>query len=453
VSTAFVFFSWTLSTSTQRFLSVEMVREGGQDLWKVFSLNFWLYSILAGIVVIVGLALGPWLVYEVLNIPDDREFAALIVFYSMIVCLAITLIASVYESVLIARENMKVYAYIGIFDAVAKLAIAFIVTVAPEKLITYGLLMVVAMLLPKIFMVIYCFHCYPESHPRRFWNGKMLREMLGFTGWNLYGGTAWIVNDQSLSIAINIIFGPAMNAARAVAQQVNSAVFNFSNNFTVAMRPQLIKSYAAGDMDEERRLLSMGTRGAFYIMWILGLPIMLRIDYILSIWLTVIPDETSLFVVWTIIFLLVNSLHNPLHNVVHATGDLKKYSLWAINAYVLACPISIGLFCLGAPAWSMYIVMSVTRFISTIIPLYTLRPYITIRISDYLRNIIVPVVGVVIVSLGLAYGVNLFFPDTFLGLAGFGAVTLVMTLTVIAFVGLKRSERETILKKVFRFFK
>lgn len=448
VSTTFIFFSAALASSTQRFLNIEMVREGGQNLWKVFSLNFWFYALLAGAVIIVGAALGPWLVFDVLNIPVHTKTAALIVFYSTIVCLAMTVMASVYESVLIARENMKAYAYIGIFDAVAKLAIAYIITVSPEKLVTYGLLMVVAILLPKIFLVVYCLRRYPESRPRWFWNVSMLKELMGFSGWNIYSGVSWIINFQGLDIALNIFFGPIINAARGIAQQVNSAVSNFSTNFAIAIRPQLIKTYAEGDMDEERRLLSMGSRGAYFLLWILALPLMVRIDYVLHLWLEEVPEYTASFVVWTLVFLCVNTLFNPMQNVAHATGDLKRFSLWGVNAFVIACPISILILWMGAPPWSIYPVLIITRLASTIIPIYTLRPYIKIGFGLYIAKILLPIVAVSAVSLGIAYGVNMIFPENFGGLVAFGAITFVLTLAVILYVGLTKVERISVINKV-----
>lgn len=453
LSASFGFFSLALQSSTQRFLSVEMVRDGGSGLRHVFSVNFWLYLILAAIVIVVGAAVGPWLVYNVLNIPEMSCGAALVVFYAMVVSLAITLVAAVYDSVLIANENMKIFAYFGIFDAVTKLLIAYIVTVTPEKLMTYGLLMVVAILIPKVVMVVYCIRHYPECRPQRVMDMVTLRETFSFAGWNIYSGLAWMINEQGLNIALNIFFGPVVNAARGVAQQVNSAVVNFSNNFTVAIRPQIIKSYAVGDMDEERRLLSMASRGAFFLMWILALPIMVRIDYILSIWLVVVPPATSLFVCWTLAFLLVNTLNIPVQNVVHATGDLKRYSLLGVNAFILACPVAVGILALGAPAWSIYPVLIVGRIASTIIPLYTLRPYITIRLSDYVRRIIAPILAVVVLSLASAVGIDMLLPDTFAGLVVFGLLTFAMTLVVTAYVGITASERYVVADKIMSRFR
>lgn len=448
VSTSFLFFSLTLSTSTQRFLSYEMGRGDDNRVRRIFSVCLWSYAAIGAIVALIGAAIGPWLVYDVLNIPPDRMGAALVVFYAMIVSMALTLVFSVYEAVLISRENMKIYAYFGILDAVMKLAIAYIVMVVPQKLITYGLLMVVAMLLPKIIMVVYCYRHYPESHAERIWDKNLLKELFSFAGLNIYSGLVWIINDQGLNVVLNIFFGPVVNAARGVAQQVNSAVVNFSNSFFTAVRPQIIKSYAAKELDEVIKLVSLSSRGSLYLIWVLALPIMLYTPYILSLWLEVVPDHTVAFVRWTLVFMLVNTLYNPLQTVSQATGDLKKFTLYAVNGYLLAFPVAAVILLAGAPAWSVYPVLIITRFLTDLIPLYTLRPYIVIKLAPYITDIIVPIVLVVGTSLAISWGLSLIFPQTFISFAAFACLSVLTTLAVIFLLGLKHTERKAIIAKV-----
>lgn len=448
VSVSFVFFSATLATSTQRFLSYEIGRGNQGRVRRVFSVSFWTMCAVAAVVIIVGFATGPWLVYDVLNIPPDRKAAALIVFFSMIVAMGIMLVFTVFEAVLIARENMKIYAYIGILDAVMKLTIAYVVMVAPEKLITYGLLMVVALLMPKLIMLLYCRRHYPESLPERVWDVSRLKVFLRFVGWNIYEGLVWVINSEGINVVLNIFFGPIVNAARGVTQQVNGAVVNFAINFFTAVRPQIVKSYAAGKFEEARQLLYMGSRGSFFIIWVLCLPIIIRAPYVLSLWLVEVPEYTVVFIRWTFAFLLVNSLQPPTAALTQATGELKRFMMISMNAYLVAFPTAAIVLALGGPAWSVYPVLIIARFVSILLGLYTLRPFVLIRYRDYTLKVLLPILAVTVATLVVSEGFNSIIPDTFLGLVIFAIISVVTTLVAIAFIGLTRSERAAAFAKI-----
>lgn len=448
VTSSFVFFSVALSASTQRFLNFEMGRNNGQGVRRYFSLSLWSYSGLALLVVLIGSALGPWFVYDILVIPRESLTAALWVYYSMLLCLAITLVFSVYESMLIAHENMKIYAWLSILEAVMKLAIAYSVMIAPHKLITYGLLMVAALLIPKIVMVVYCLRKYPNSHAERFWDRKMFRELFSFAGWNAYSGIVYIVNDQGLNVALNIYFGPVVNAARGVAQQVLTSVLNFNISFFTAVRPQIVKLYASRAFDEVRNLLSFSTRISFYLIWIISLPVMLRAGQILSIWLTEVPGHAVGFVQWSIAYGLAGAFFNPSQALAQATGHLKRYSIFSINTYLLAFPIAIAFIALGAPAWTIYPVLSVMRLASAFVGIRVIRPYIMIRWNWMFRKMVWPIIPVAVLSLLISFVLDMLCSSSIWGLLIFAALSVLTTSPVILMFGLTRDERTDAVEKI-----
>ena len=453
VTASFVFFSIALSMSTQRFLNFEMGRNNEDGVRRYFSLSLWSYIGLAFLVVLIGSFFGPWLVYDVLIIPETSQTAALWVYYSMLGCLAVTLIFSVYESMLIAHENMKIYAWISILEAAMKLIIAYAVMVVPNKLITYGLLMVAAMLLPKFVMVLYCYKKYPESHAERFWDRSMFKELMGFAGWNAYSGIVYIVNDQGLNVALNIYFGPVVNAARGVAQQVLTSVQNFNVSFFTAVRPQLVKSYAAKAYNETRNLLSFSTRISYYLIWVISLPIMLRADQILGIWLTEVPGFAVVFVQWSVAYGLAGAFFNPSQALAQATGHLKRYSLFSINTYLLAFPIAVALISCGAPAWSVYPVLSVMRFASAFVGIRVLRPYIMISWGWMVRKMLWPIVPVTVLSFAASYLLEKVFGVTIWGLLGFTFSSVISTGIFVLLFGLNGSERNDVLEKIKRMIR
>ena len=106
--------------------------------------------------------------------------------------------------------------------------------------------------------------------------------MFTFAGWNMIGASSAVLRSQGGNVLINLFFGPAVNAARAISDQVNHAVQGFVQNFMTALRPQIMKSYANGEKEYMMSLIFYGSRFSDYILYILCLPILINTDYIIS---------------------------------------------------------------------------------------------------------------------------------------------------------------------------
>lgn len=450
LSSSFVFFSTALTNSTQRFLNFEIGAHSDDQVKNVFNLSLLMYGCIAVCVVIMGLSIGGWIVKTQLVIPSDKLQAATIVLYAMVVSLGLTFVFSVYESVLIARENMKIYAYLGVFDAFAKLSIAYCIMCVKNKLVVYAILMILVQLVPKIIMVVYCTRKYPECQPRFYWNKELFKNMFGFAGWNMYGSGVWMINEQGINIVLNMFFGPVVNAARGVAVQVSNAVNNFSTNFFVAVRPQLIKRYAAGELQSMKSLIYSSSRFSFYLLWILCLPLILRADYVLSIWLKIVPEYAVPFVQWILIYSLVNVLNNPLWTAISATGNLKRTVIIGSNLFLLVFPASYFAIKLGINPVIVYPLLAIGRVAFLLVTIINLKKYIGITIKEYIVRVVCPIlfcISPVIIS--MCY-INTLFDLTFFNLVLVVLCSTILCLISIFYLGITENERLWLLGRLSR---
>lgn len=452
VTMTFTFISVPLSTSAQRFLNFEMGKGNVERMSQYFNLSLKVFARFALIIIAIGACLGPWLVYKVLVIPPSSHTGAMVVYYSMLFYLASLLIFSVYEGVVIAHEDMKQYAMIYILEAVMKLAVAFCVLVLPDKLATYGVLLALASLVPRIILAVYCHRRYAECRFIRIKDRSMSGELIKFAGWNIYSGLVYIVNEQGLNIVLNLFFGPVVNAARGIAAQVQSAVVNFCNNFFTAVKPQIFKSYSVGDYKEMEALISLSTRTSAYLTWIIGLPIFLRADQLLGIWLTEVPEYAVTFARWVIFYGVAGTFFNPMQTLAQATGDLKKFSMVSLNVYLAAFPVSIILVVLGAPAWSVYPVIVGMRFLSAVVAIPVLHRYVPLTLGWYTLRVLAPIAGVLVISYVLSASIDGIFARTFWGLFLLGMVSVLITMAVSVLIGLSGSERSSILRRLLGKF-
>lgn len=447
VSASLVFFSATLATTAQRYMNYEMAREGGNWV-KMFNLSFMIFAALAVLTVIAGLTGGRWFVDTQLVIPPDKLPAARQVLYATTLSMAAYVVSSAYEAVLITHENMKIYAYLGLVEAVGKLALAYLTHLFADRLIVYSWMLFGVMLLPKAAIIIYCHRRYPALSLRRVWDAAKLREMAGFASWNLFNAIVWILNDQGVTFMLNIFFGPVVNAARAVTMQVNNAINNFSSNFTVAFRPQVVKRYASGELASMVDLTLASSRISVYMLWIICLPFILRARYILSLWLTVVPDYTVMFLQGVFYFSAVCALSNSFYAAVTATGRMRRTCLYGNLLFLLAFPAIYVCLHFGAEPVVVYPILAVARLLFVFENVAQLSRLIPLTMTDFLRRSLLPSALVVVLSLAVCTLTDTLFPEGFPGLVGSTATTLTITAAIIYLCGLSKSERTTLREKL-----
>lgn len=452
LAASFMFFSSSLSNSTQRFLNIALGNNNNGLLKKIFNLSLLVYGCIALLVFVVIALFGHWLLDVKLVIPQDRMTAANCVLWCFNLSLCLTFIGTAYDSVLIAHENMKIFAWVGILDAFLKLAIAFVILfVDSDKLIIYSVLIMFATLVTRLIPAIYCHKIYEECKVTLVWDLSLFKSLFGFTGWNLVGCFVYMLNNQGISILLNIFFGPVVNAAKGIATQVDSAVNNFAINFFVAVRPQIVKQYAQGRIQEMVRLLFNSSRYGFYLLWIISLPLMLRIDYVLHIWLTEVPEYTSQFVIWIMIYNLINVLTNPWWSAIQAVGRLRLYTIIGSGVFLLAFPI--GWICLyhGLLPTSVFQVLCIVRLIYIAVTINIVRRYIKFSRWQYIRDTIFPICSVVILTTIVTYYINgLLHQNSFVMLVAMVGITLGINFGII-FLLSSKSERQLLKQQFIKF--
>lgn len=318
-----------VSSGTQRFLNYEMGQNAPVSrLKEIFTSSLTIYLIIYFVIFLLGETVGLWFVNNKLVVPDDRLLAVNIVYQVTIIQMLLSFIQSTYTSAILAHERMDVYGYVGVGDPLLRLIlISLLPFCAFDKLIAYSLIVFVMGFSVTLFYIIFCRKNFEECRFQISRNLVQIKKMLSFTVWNLMEALSNTLNGQGLNILLNLFFGPIVNAARAVAFQVNNAVHGFASNFLIAMFPQITKSYASGDTKSFYDLMIRGGKFAFIVLSILMVPIIINIDYILKLWLKTPPENSSIFVILVLISELIRMTSEPLYTGIQATGNIKKYQI------------------------------------------------------------------------------------------------------------------------------
>lgn len=384
----FAFLNGSLGAATSRYITFELGRKNYERLNQVFNVAFLIHVFIGLLVIILAETVGLWFFYEKMSIPEDRMFAAFWVYQISVISSFFVLTQVPYNATIIAHENMKVYAWVGIGEVICKLLVVYLLVVSPfDKLIFYACLLCVLQISIICFYRFYCSKHYKESSLKLYKNTGLYKEMFGYAGSDLIGHISLLAQGQGLNLLLNVFFGPVVNAARGVAYQVQGAVTQFSNNFMTAVRPQIIKSYAEGDVKGMLKLVVNSSCFSYYLMWLISLPIMLEADYALRLWLGNYPDHTVIFLNLVLVLCLIQTLKTPRTTVFHATGHLKLTNMVVGTILCGAFPLAYLFLKMGMQPEAVFWAANISMIVSEFASVFVLKKYIQYSIPLYLLRV------------------------------------------------------------------
>lgn len=417
LATMFIFFRSTLSNVTQRYLNIKLGENDIVGAQLVFSQHQSLYILISILVLLVAELIGPWYIINKLVIPPERVTAALWVFHFTIVSFVITILSVVYDSAIIAHEDMKIYSFVAIYEGVSKLFIAIFLSYSPfDRLITYGFLLLVLTFSIRLFYAYYCKKKYLEAVFEFVWKKTEIKNAFSFISWNFVNTVIWVINDQGVNLLLNYFCGPVVNASRGLSYHVNRVVRDFGANFYTAVQPQLIKSYALQDDCYMYNLFYKSSKFSVFLLWYFCLPLILFTDVVLSLWLKEVPEYTSSFTIWVLAYTMVNALVNPIWTLTLAVGKLKKYIIIGGSVLLLVFPISFILLKMGVVPTSVFILSFIIRIIYVGTIFVVLHSYVKVSYKDYFIKVINPILLVVFISGVILFLCSQILPKNILGL-------------------------------------
>ena len=442
------FLRGTMSTASSRFVTVALTYEDSNERRWIFSNIFIVNLIFALLVMIAAESMGLWFLLEKMTIPPDRMHAAIWVYQLSIVTVVLGIITVPYNACIIAHERMGAFAYISLFDAFAKLAIAFLISHSSfDRLITYAVLMMVVSLLDVSIYVFYCLRRFPESKLCLKPDKNLIRNVFSFIGWASYGSFVSMGFTQGLNIILNLFFNPIVNAARAIAVQVQSAVSQFSNNFQVAINPQMIKSMASKNHSDTKRLCVSSSKMSFFIMCIIGFPLLLNMPFILKLWLVDVPDYTSQFCVVVLCIGIWESLAYPLRVINQAEGNIRNFQLIEGTILLLIVPISYIVLKIWAIPLLVFVVHLSTEFICQLVRIKLVTYKFDMSFSDYVKEVYFKIVPAFILPLGIVFVFEIFVKTE--GWTHLILTTLISEIilgVIVFFYGLNSGERSLLIR-------
>ncbi|WP_459490673.1 MATE family efflux transporter [Aquirufa sp. ROCK-SH2] len=402
----FAFFNGTLASGTQRFITFHLGKNEFKELKNVFSLSIIIHIGIALTILILAETVGLWFLNNKLNIPIDRKDAVQWVYQFSVFASIISILQVPYNSCIIAHEDFKIYAYISILDVCLKLLLVYFLLLSKyDKLITYSLLIFTVSSIVLLIYWKYCKKKYLECSFNFVWDKELLKSMIGFSGWNIFGFMAFTGANQGINILLNVFFGPSVNAARAISYQISSSANSFVNNFQSAVSPQIVKLFAENKIEELKNLVFQNAKFAFTLLFFICLPIFFELETILYLWLKIVPEKTVLFCRIILFQSLLYCINRPFILAIHAVGKTKYINLTGGAILLMVFPISYLLLKAGLPSYVPFIVYIFGTFGEFYFDLYFLNKYINLSKNEFIGKTIIPILKVLLVSIALTASV------------------------------------------------
>ena len=443
---AFSFLNGVMNSACNRYYATQLGRQDYEALHQVFKVNVTIFLILAAAILLRSESVGLWIMERKMNIPADRLTACRWVYQLSIFSFLCSVVAIPYRAIITAKEKMKVYAYCSVVEAALKLGIVFLLSISPiDRLVFYALMMLLVSLATNGFYILYCHRCYTECRYDWHCDKALAREIVSFNGWGVLGSMATIGKNQGVNILLNMFFGPAVNAARGLANQVYVNVYQFVQNYVLAFNPQIVKSYAAGERDAMMRLVFQASRFSYFLLYAIVLPLLLEMDCVLGLWLKEVPALTASFASIMLAVSLVDSFHDPLFYAVQATGKVKWYNILVGGSQLLIVFVAYFLLkFMHIQAQTVFWLIFVFAIITQGIRIGMAVRYASMDLRAYLRGVLLPIVAVSAVSAVLPFVFVQMVPSGVGRLLVTVAISLACTGLAIWAIGLEKTERSAI---------
>jgi Na+-driven multidrug efflux pump len=440
-----------LASGTQRFLTYCIGEKNETKLKKVFATSLTLHFSFAVVFFLLLETVGLWFLHNKLSIPAGREHAAFWVFQLAIASTAAQIIQVPFTAVLTAREKFNIYAYMSIYDAVMKLLIVYLIQIGPfDKLIFYSTLFTIVSLSSTLIYNIYCRINFKECSIsiKKFFDKSVCKEIGIFSGWNIMGCTAVLASGQGVNTLMNMFLGTLVNAARGISTQITSIINKLVSSFLVSVNPQIVKLYAERNLDEMFLLAMNASKFGAALMLLVGIPLIVEMKYVLTLWLGIYPDHTVFFSICAIVQAVIVTISRPLITILHATGKMKWPSIFSGSTLLLILPITYLLLRLHVDIDVIVCINVIPWLLELFTSLLFVKKYTDVNVSLFFPQVIFKVVAVSSITFITAYIIQSQMSESFFRLICVVFCNTIVLLLTVYYILLKKNDRAKVISSI-----
>lgn len=395
------FFKNSMIVTVQRFLNVAY---GENDIIKVrtiFTISLYLYIIVALIIGLLIELFGPFITNGYLNIEPGRLDAAIKLFHILVVSTIITTIGVPFDALFNVYEEMWLFSFFNTIDYLLRflfaIGIGYVYT--NDKLLVYAIGITSVSLFLFILKYFICKRRYNDIILIKITlqDLSIVKRILSFIGWNLYSTIAKIFSTQGYAVVLNLFMGTAINAAYGIANQINSALNQFTSSVEKAFNPQIMKSEGMNEPERMIKLSLLSTKYCSLLYSFIAIPLFVAMPIVLDLWLKTTPQYTLTFSRIVLLASMVSMLTVGLAPMLYAKGEIRNYLLSMGTLLITVVFAAYG--CLKS-GLSVYIAISlfiILELILFFVRLYFCKRIASMSLRDYFMVVLLPFIKTICV--------------------------------------------------------
>ncbi len=455
--TMFTVFNVTLTAGINRYYNYEIGKNGAEGVKRVYNVALRIQALLVLSVFFIVETIGLWYINGYMVMLPERLFAANWIFQFSVISMIFLIIQNPFSSATMAFEKMDYFAIVSVVDVFLKLVIAICISCSPiDKLIFYGGLMGCISVFDFLAYFLFCKIKFPTciSLDSKY-DKSLFKNMLKFSGWMSLDPIAYSINGQGVNMLINSFFGPVVNTAFGIANQVGQAIDSFCMNLSTAFRPQMVQSYSAGDVNRSLKLFVGMTKICYLLFLLICIPFMMNIEYVYDLWLG--DNYPKIAVSISLVFVMVKvvgCLNHPISYIIMAKGRLKQYM---IVTSVITSSIIIFAYLLlscGLSVISVFVSMFIIAVVNQAASIYVLSKEIPeMSQSAYYKRIVYPCILLALIVSTVVYISHVLVSHVHFKVVSDFIVSAIVTLLISYYVCMDKSERSfflTLIRKILR---
>ena len=458
--TAFItYFNGILGAAIGRFYAVSIghaskfAEAGLEECRMWFTTATVIHIVLPTVLMIIGYPVGIYAIHNWLTIPPDRILACICVWRFVCVTCMIGMISIAWNAMYIAKQCIAELTIYSFFISTLNACFVYYMVSHPgEWLAKYAFWQCTLGLLPNTIIAIRAFYLFPECRilPKYVKCWQNVKRLWGYAIWNAWGAFGAMLRTQGAMVLINVVFGPVVNAAAAVGNNISVHCISLSGSMIGAFSPAIYSAWGAGEFDKARNQGFRACKFGALLIIVFAVPLCLEIKEVLRIWLTNTPEYAAGFCVFALVMNVVDKIASGQMMVVNANGKIALYQAFLGTSQVLTLPIAVGLVIAGVGPYAVGWAMVGTMCFNAVGRAWFARRLVGMSSRYWLQRIVAPVIFVTIICAIVGYFPQIFMQPSFVRICITTVFVEISLLPLIWYVLLDESERIYLLSKLRR---
>jgi O-antigen/teichoic acid export membrane protein len=433
-----------MAASASRHFAYAIGQGDPGEVKRWFNAAFSIHLCLAAGLVLSGWPVGEYVIENYLTIPENRVESCLWVFRISLAATFFSMVSVPFIAMFTAKQHISEIASWGMLQSFLTFILAFVLTRASgDRLVFYacGMAMIpIFVRTCQIFRAVFLFReCTVE---KRYWFDKnRLKEIFSFAIWNLIGSLGALLRNQGSAILLNIFFGPKVNAAYGIANQVSAQTNQLSAAMMGAFSPEITSCEGRGERERMLSLSLRSTKFATILILLFAIPLMIETEYVLKLWLRQPPEYTAMFCRLILSTFLIDRLTSGYMLAVSAHGRIAAYQATLGTILVLTLPLGWLFLKLGYPPTSVGIAFIITMTVCSLGRVLWVQKLLRLPATKWLTSVLLPCSLVATASLFSGLLARCFLSESLIRLAVTTTGCIVISLVTTWLWALDAQER------------